>query len=313
MQIREDFFYSHDKRTKIFYYECKPDTSETKAIVQIVHGMAEHIDRYLNFAEFLTDNGYVVFMHDFISHGKSSESVENLGIFEDKHSDEIILEDILKMNVTAKKLYPDLKLILFGHSMGSFAVRDFAAKYKDRLDKLVVCGTGGSNPLLGVGIVLSKLIRVFKGGNYKSSFLDNLTFGKYDDGYDGKRTKFDWLSKDDKVVDKYIDDPYCGFLFDVNGMLALYELNKVANKANTFSDTENGLEILIISGSDDPVGEFTKGTKFVYDAYKSSGCYKVDMKIYENDRHELLNELDKEVVYKDVLNFIEKGRDVKVK
>jgi len=304
MKTVNDFFYSYNKKDKIHYIECIPENICCKAIVQIVHGMAEHADRYLDFADFLCSQGYIVFIHEHVGHGKTAMMVEKLGVFSDSHQNETMLEDTLKMNITAKKKYPHLKVFLLGHSMGSFIVRNFAAKYGNHLDGLIISGTGGRNKMLGVGILVAKVIKLFNGGNYKSKMIDNLSFGNFNWKYEDVKTKFDWLSRDREIVNKYIEDDFCGYLFDLNGMLSLFNLNRVANSDNTYMKTDNELKILIISGAMDPVGNFGKGVKEVHDNYKKFGSTNSVIKLYNSSRHELLNEYNKESVYEDIVNFM---------
>lgn len=305
MKVNNDYFYSYNKKDKVHYIMCEPENQDVRAIFQIVHGMAEHAARYLDFAEYLCSNGFVVYIHEHVGHGKTAGLVDNLGIFIDPHQDETMLEDTLKMNITAKRKYPYLNTYLFGHSMGSFIVRRFAAKYPEHIDGLIICGTGGKNKILGLGQNMAKLCRLFNGGNHKSKFLDKMAFGNFNGKYENVNTKFDWLSRNKEEVQKYIDDDYCGYLFDVNGMISLMNLNKKANLDATYIHTSKDLRILIISGSMDPVGNYGQGVKEVYDRYKTFGCENVYMKLYNSARHELLNEYDKKQVYEDIKNFLD--------
>lgn len=304
MKVINDFFYSYNKKDKIHYIECIPEEGCYKAVFQIVHGMAEYADRYLDFAEFLCSKGYIVYIHEHIAHGRTALLDEKLGIFSDAHQDVVMIEDTLKMNITAKKKYPYLKVILFGHSMGSFVARNFASKYGDKIDGLIISGTGGRNKMLGVGLFISKIVKLFNGGNHKSKMIDTMAFGNFNWKYEEVKTKFDWLSRDSNVVNNYIEDKYCGYLFDLNGMISLFKLNKAANSDKSFMICDKKLKILIISGSMDPVGNFGKGVTEVYENYKKFGSENIKMKLYNSARHELLNEYNNKMVYEDIINFI---------
>jgi alpha-beta hydrolase superfamily lysophospholipase len=212
-----------------------PDNDDVKAVLVIHHGMAEHRERYLGFIEFLTSNGIAVFMHDMANHGKSNQNFDESGYFGDKDGYKNLVKDLKTTFDMAKAEYPDKNIIVMGHSMGSFIVRCFTAWYADAgFNGAIYMGTGGANPIAGVGDALSALVAKIKGTKYKSKTLDKLTFGAYGDKFE-KRTSFDWLTRDTDIVDKYIDDKYCGFLFSAQGMNDLVKLNVSANSKEWYS------------------------------------------------------------------------------
>lgn len=302
MEKQQGFFISSNGSDNICYYRFIPE-GEVKGIFQIVHGMAEHSLRYESFAAYLCNAGFEVYIHDHMAHGSSVKEVEQLGLFLDGNQAEFMVEDVRKLAKIAKGDNPDKKHILFGHSMGSFIVRIFASKYSAAIDGLIICGTGAQNSKAVAAKSIIKLMRVFRGKNHKSDFIDKLSFGKHNEHYDEVRTKFDWLSRDPLIVNEYIDSDYCGFLFSLDGMLTLLDTNIISNKPEAFDSLRKDLPLLIISGDMDPVGEYGEGVRKVYDSYVCAGVNKVSLKLYPGARHEILNETNKDEVYKDILDF----------
>lgn len=296
-------FQSVSDLAKISYAKYVPVSGEVKAVLQIAHGMAEHKERYEKFADYLCSQNVAVYINDHLGHGESVASKDEKGYF-GKMSYQAMVEDARKLTEIAKDEYPAIPYFVFGHSMGSFVMRIYLAKYGDLIDGAIICGTGGSNPALGIGMALTKLIAKCKGDHHRSKFIDNLAFGAYNKKFEG-RTNFDWLTKDNDIVDEYIADEECGYLFTVNGFLGLFGALKYANSKECFETTPN-IPILMISGENDPVGGYGKGVKEVYENLCSSGHKHVTMCLYENARHEVLNESDIfDKVTKDISEFIE--------
>ena len=303
MNKQKLFFDSTNGADKICYFKYSPDTAP-KAIFQIVHGMAEYAERYEGLAEILCKNGFVVYIHEHVGHGSSAKDVDHLGIFLDEKQVITLVEDAHKMSEIAKNENPGLKLNLFGHSMGSFVVRLTVAKYGADYNSLIVCGTGAANPAVGVGLKILKIIRAFKGKDYKSKFIDKMSFGSYNDHWKPARTPFDWLSVNKTNVDNYIASPYCGFLFSVDGYKMLMEVNRDSNKPETFASTPKDLPIFLIAGSDDPVGNYGAGILKVEEGFKNAGVKDVSMKLYQGFRHEILLDDCAPEVRADIVEFL---------
>ena len=196
------------------------------------------------------------------------------------------------------------KLVIMGHSMGSFIVRCYTAWYPNAgFDGAIYMGTGGSNPIAGVGDFASSLIAKVTGYKKKVALLDKMTFGSYNDKFE-KRTAFDWLTRDNAVVDKYINDEYCGFLFSAQGMNDLVKLNINANLDDWYARVPKNLPILVISGADDPVCDYSKGVVEIENKLKATAHTNVTAKLYNGARHEILNETNKNEVYADILLWI---------
>lgn len=282
-----------------------PDESvQVKGIIQIAHGMAEHHERYEDFIAYLNKNGYIVFTSDHLGHGRSVSSDDELGFFGKKAGYIHLVDDMKQLSDIAKKECPDLPLILFGHSMGSMLARLYTEKYGSELTAAVYCGTAGTNPAAKPGIAIVKAIKTMKGDHYRSKFVDNLAFGSYNKKIKPNRTPFDWLTKDESIVDTYIKDPYCGFLFTTCGYIDLMTLIVVINRPDWYTAVPQNLPIYLIAGKDDPVGNYGKGVSEVYHNLVDSKHTDVSLKLIENDRHEILNEYDRNDVYKNILDWL---------
>ncbi|MBR5752897.1 MAG: lysophospholipase [Clostridia bacterium] len=280
----------------------KPD-GPVKAVLQLVHGMAEYIDRYDGMARWFAERGIAVYGNDHLGHGLSVNDKYPLGYFGTKNEKGFVFrDDVKKLTDIAKEQNPGLPVILFGHSMGSFIARTYIAEYGAGLKAAVICGTAGPNPAIGAAKAATALFTKTspkKGGKV----MNSLAFGTYNKKTD-KRTAFDWLSIDETNIDKYIADPLCGFLFSNQGFRDLITLNDYMVKPEVFDGAPADLPIFLIAGDEDPVGAYGTGVQQTYDAYKE-GHSDVTMKLYEGKRHEIHNEVDGDVVYQDVLDFIE--------
>lgn len=302
--VRSVTFESSSKLCEIAAFAYVPDNTELKGVIQIAHGMAEHHERYEDFIEFLNDNGYAVYINDHLGHGKSVKNDNELGYFGKKDGYIYLVEDMKKLTDIIHTDFPDLPVILFGHSMGSMLARLYTERYGKELSAAIYCGTCGTNPAAAAGITIVKAIAAIKGDHYRSKFIDKLAFGAYNKKCDPQRTSFDWLSTDNSIVDKYINDPYCGFLFTTNGYRDLMNLIVVINRADWYTSVPAELPVYLIAGEDDPVGAYGKGVKEVYQALVDTKHNDVSIKLFSGDRHEILNEKDKEDVYKNIISWL---------
>ncbi len=282
-------------------YTKKWEVEDPKAIVVIIHGMAEHILRYDHFAKYLNSNKYLVFGYDQIGHGRTVNSIDELGYLGEDGWNNMVLD--VKKYVEQMKEY-HLPIILLGHSMGSFIVREFASRYSELIDGLILSGTGTgqgfkANALIGLEKLSIKLHGDKKPANFVNNFTKNMFLKKI------KNPKYDcdWISSDDKVVEEYHNDELCGTIFPNS---FYYEMLKAVERVNNIKniDSVRDIPILIFSGEDDPVGDYSKGVLEVYSKFKRNHK-NVTLKLYKG-RHEMLNEVNKEDVYKDILEWIEK-------
>lgn len=280
------------------------DITTVTAVLQIAHGMAEHLERYDKFAEALCERGIAVYINDHLGHGKSVSSDSELGYFGEKDGYLNFVEDGKKLMEIAKSEFPGKPYIFFGHSMGSFVARLFSYKYADELSAAVFCGTAGPNPAAGIAIGLASAIAKMKGSHHRSKLIDKLAFGTYNSKFE-KRTAFDWLTRDNDEVDKYIADEYCGFLFTAYGYRDLFSLLNTVSKKEWSQNFSKALPVFLISGDMDPVGEYAKGINKVCESLKAAGKTNVSCKLYKDARHEILNEKACfDIVVEDVVSFV---------
>ena len=307
---RINFNFTNKDNTIINAYKWIPD-NDIKGAVQISHGMNEHIIRYDYFAKELVKHGYMVYGHDHRGHGKSADSIEALGYISDSDGFMDMIEDMKLMTDIIKKENPDLDIILFGHSMGSFLSQRYIQLYGNYIKGTILSGTNGKQPIsiLNLGIILSKLAMKAKGRKAKIKFFDDITFAGYNKRYKPHRTKFDWLSRDEDIASNYIEDPYCGNLFPVSFFHDFYLGLKSIHYEENFEIIPKNLPIYIIAGSDDPVGEYGKGILNLYSSYKNLGIEDISYKLYDSGRHEMLNEINKSEVIKDIILWIDKTID----
>lgn len=304
--MKNDFYYpSSDGETQIHAIKWTPSV-EPVAVLQIVHGMVEFIDRYDEFAEYMAGNGIVVVGNDHLGHGLSVANKDRYGFFKLENGNAALLTDINTLRKNTAESYPNLPYFILGHSMGSFLTRQYLARYGEGLSGAIVMGTG-SQPtiILNVAKGLCAFIASFKGWNYRSKFIDNLAFGAYNKRFEPSRTSKEWLTKDAKIVDSYIANPQCSFLFTLNGYHNLfYSIKDCQNKKN-IDKIPKDLPIFFVAGKDDPVGNFGKGVEKACEGFLKAGMKDVIIKLYKDDRHEILNETDRETVFDDILKWIQ--------
>ncbi len=277
--------------------------TQPKGYLHVVHGMTEHIARYDAFMQAVADAGYIVFGFDNLGHGHTALDGSELGYIADRDGWLTLARDVIAFADAVKAEYGDLPYYLLGHSMGSFIVRTVATKVR-RPDKLIVMGTGGPNPAGGIGLALIRLIKAARGDKYISDFIYQMAFGSYNKRFDGD-DPYSWLTKDKAIREAYGQDPFCTFRFTVSAMGDLLHLNQYTNSAAWFKAVDPTLPMLLVSGQEDPVGNYAKGVKAVYGKLKKREA-NVKLYLYPNCRHEILNDSCKGQVTKDILAFLEK-------
>lgn len=293
---------SKDNQTNIHAIEWKP-SCQVKAVVQIIHGMVEFMDRYDRFANFLTDHGYYVIGHDQLGHGQSVKDENAYGYFA-KNGNECLIEDIHTLQAMTQVRFPDVPYFILGHSMGSFLCQEYIEKYGENLSGAILMGTGYYSPAtLKSAKALCLSIAQTKGWEYRSQVLGRVVLGSANKKFEPARTKNDWLSKDEGIVDAYNAHPWNNFDFTVNGYYTLFEAIEYAHRHS--DDIPKELPILLMSGKDDPIGNFGLGVKRVYDLLKKENIQNVQFKLYDKDRHELLNETNYVQIQNDILHWFE--------
>lgn len=306
--IKEEFYFdSRDGKSKLHAVRYMPDSdTDIRCVVQIVHGMAEYIERYEEFAEFLTERGCVVTGEDHMGHGKSVGKSGKYGYFCEQDPATVLVRDVHRLKKTTQALYPEVPYIIMGHSMGSFITRNYMFRYGTGISAAVIMGTGMQSPaLLKVSKAAAGVQKLFCGPKHVSGLIDKLAFGSYNKRIRNLATSFDWLSRDAERVDKYISDPLCGFVFTVNGFSTLFELISRLNKQENLERIPSALPVLMVSGDADPVGDYGKGVQKAYESLQNAGLENITLKLYEGGRHELLNETNRDEVMQDVFRWIE--------
>lgn len=302
--MRSDYFYQSVSGGKIHACRWEPDEAP-KAVVQLVHGIAEYVERYDTFARFLNSLGYLVVAEDHMGHGGSICNETPKGCFKGGWMSAIA--DSYRLLEDTHKAFPDIPYVLFGHSMGSFMARSILAKYPDSgISAAVICGTAWmATPVVAMGAMLCKASCLLRGETKTNKMLSDIAFGKNNDRVEHPRTKSDWLSRDDAIVDAYEADPLCGFLPSAGLLRDMMNGILYIQKNDTLNAMKKDLPILFIAGGDDPVGDYGDGVRKAAEEFKKHGMKDVSVKIYPLCRHEILNELNKEAVFADIVKWME--------
>lgn len=304
--FRDFYFSSSTGNDQIHARICKPD-GEPKAIVQIAHGIAEYIERYDDFMSFLAENGFIAVGNDHLGHGKSFVNEGDMGYLADKDGWWHIVDDVEILRVLMNHKYPKLPQVIFGHSMGSFVARSHLIRYPGAFDAAIISGTGNQGKaLVKGGLTMGNLVKAFNGAHHYSNFLNNLAFGTYNKIYENPRTDYDWLTRNEAIVDKYIADPLCGFVPSCGLFLdMMVGVDFITEKSN-LKDMKKDVPVFFVSGTMDPVGERGKGVMKAYNNFKKAGMKDVEIRLYVDGRHEMLNEINNEEVYTDILKWLKR-------
>ncbi|MGM9746566.1 MAG: alpha/beta fold hydrolase [Paludibacteraceae bacterium] len=290
---------------KISVLTSEPAADVTpKAIVQIVHGMCEHKERYLPFMQYLNTRGYICIVHDHRGHGKSIRSADDLGYFYDGGYTAMI-DDAHAVTAWAKQHFPRLPLYLFGHSMGSMVVRAYTKRYDSELSGLIVCGSPSYNAGSIAGRGVAKLLSLLRGNHHRSAFIQKLAFGNYNQKFGQVQSPNAWICSDPEIVAWYDANPLCNFTFTVNGFDNLFALMRDAYSLKQWAMAQPQLPVLFVSGADDPClispAKFDQAVSLM----RQVGYEHVTSKLYAGMRHEILNEQGKEQVWRDIADTID--------
>ena len=277
-----------------------------RAVVQIVHGVAEYVGRYKAFARYLAEHGFAVCGEDHLGHGNTAKQDSKFGYFGAHDGWTLVTADVRQLRTLMGERFPGIPYFLLGHSMGSFLTRTYLCRYPGTVSGAILSGTGQEAPaLVAGGKALASLICRFRGADAVSQLVNNLSLGAYNKQFAPNRTSADWISRDQAVVDAYVCDPLCSFTPTV-GMYRdmLGGLQYIASP-RALSQMDPDTPIYLFSGACDPVGGNTKGVNKVYGYFKDRGTRDLTLKFYPGGRHEMLQELNKEQVYADVLAWLE--------
>lgn len=295
-----------DDGHRMYTYIFKPD-SKPKAIVQIVHGLGEHAGRYKEIAEKLNKEGFLVCADDHRGFGRSTVSKDQIGHISDKNGAELMIEDLKHLMVNTKADYPNIPYFMLGHSMGSFLTRAFLIKYHKDLDGAVIMGTKGKpKGIENLGKAVANIQKSLFGGRKRSNLLDKLSVGGYGKKFFPKdKSSLAWLTSDKEEIKKIYEDEYFADKpASIETYIQLFELiDRISNKEN-YSSMNKDFPILLISGGKDPVGDMGKGPEWVYKMYQSLGFNDINISLYKDGRHEILNDVQREEVSKEIINWL---------
>ncbi len=320
-------FRSKDNCTNLYAVKYVPEDTAPQGVLQLTHGMVEYIGRYDNFANFMMNQGFVVVGHDHLGHGRSVVPVlpdtlvgaldshgapikpihRDLGYFCKHDPSDTLVEDIHTLRRITQEEYPDLPYFMLGHSMGSYLLRKYIALHGEGLSGAILSGTGHVDPkTTALALKMIDLEEKIYGPRHRSKLIQKLTFGKPYKNFDmdGSNPKRSWLTKDEDIVRKYYRDPFCTFMFTLNGYRGLMETVLFDCKWNNIDLVPKNLPIFIISGIMDPVGDLGEGVRTVDSMFRMVHIHDVTMKLYVDDRHEILNETDRDKVYADINSWI---------
>lgn len=307
MKKEENTFESSTGQCKIHVVTWYPDEDRYKkpvGIIQIAHGMIDHIERYDELAEYLTDKGYIVTGNDHLGHGESVAKKEDLGFFTKKHPSSYVVKDMYRLTTIMKSKYPTLPYFLIGHSMGSFLTRRYITLHGHVLDGVAILGTGNHPvPLLWTGKFLSTMISLFYGKRHVSPFVNKLMFGNFNKKITDPKTKNDWMTMDERKIQEYCDDPKCQFGFSINGCSMILDTLLYLSKVRNMKKIPKTLPIFLAAGKEDPVGNYGKSVTKLAKRYQRYGL-NCQCMIYDGFRHELHNELNRDLVFDDLYQWL---------
>ncbi|QTN00276.1 alpha/beta fold hydrolase [Sediminibacillus dalangtanensis] len=290
---------------EVFVRNWYEPNQSPRAIIQLAHGMAEHTARYQRFAEFLVEQNFAVYGNDHRGHGYTGKKQGTLGFLDENNGFDKTVDDLWSVTKTIKREHPEKPVFLLGHSMGSFLSRRYIQLHGDVLNGVILSGTGshpGFMNNIGKGLAIAERNR--KGVKVPSKLLNRLVFASYNRHIDNQVTEFDWLSRDQEQIRSYMEDPYAGFVPTAAFFFDLFTGFDLIDDPEGIDSIAKQLPMLFFSGSMDPVGAQTKGVFRAADTYYRHGITDITIRIYENGRHEMLNELNKEEVFADIVDWI---------
>ncbi len=307
IRTEEFYFDSRDQIHKIHAMKWIPETEDYAGILQISHGIAEHIERYDEFARFMAERGFLVVGNDHLGHGKSIASREDKGYFTKNDAVTVVVRDIHRLKKITQEEHPGIPYFILGHSMGSFMLRNYLCRYGTGIDGAIITGTGSRSTLeIRCGKPFVYLISMFRGWRYLSPMMDHIVNGHNNDKIDVRRTEFDWLSRDEAEVDKYIADDMCGFPITTNAVLTIGNAVDNLHKKDYLDKMPRDLPIAFFSGDMDPVGHWGQDIPLIVKQFQEMGMQDLFVKMYPRARHEIINETNRNEVYRDIYGWLER-------
>lgn len=305
MKKQEFYVNSTDEIHKLHCISWESESVEQVAVLQLVHGMAEHIERYDEFANYLANLGVVVVGHDHLGHGKSVNNEKELGFFHNEKGGKYIIQDIHKVRKNIQKKYTNLPHYILGHSMGSFCVRNYLCVYGEGIEGAIIMGTGFIPvPLVTSARTFLRSLERVNGGTYRSNKVEKEIFRDFNRGIENKITHKDWLTRDEEIVTKFIDDPLCDFMFTLRAYDDFLSILGYVGKSKYMKTIPKDIRVLVTSGDKDPVGNWGKAPGKIAEQFIEYKFQDVTLKMYTDARHEILNELNRLEVYKDISGWL---------
>lgn len=305
IKCTQNMFKSANGTAGITYYILQPEDVELRGIVQLSHGMCEYFARYTAFAKYLCSLGLIVCGNDHLGHGCSASKNTELGFFAPQNGWRYLVDDMEKLTDIMQKRYPNLPYFILGHSMGSLISRIYITEYGAKIQGCILCGTVGPHPFAKTAMRMANSIAHSHGITYRSAFLSQFTFKKFNRRIPDSQSPFDWISRDRQVVRLYQSDAKCNFIFTATGFRDLFALMLYANHAKSFRSTPKNLPILMLAGDMDPVGNYGEGVRQVANLYRAAGILDLDVIFYKGGRHEILNETNHGEVFADISRWLE--------
>ena len=297
-------FLSADGKTNVAAYFWYASDTKPRAILQLSHGMCEYVERYDEWARRFAEAGFVFCGNDHLGHGNTAKGAKDLGYMAKRGGADLLVEDVHGMTLLAKEKFPDLPVVLYGHSMGSFVARLYLSRYGEELAGVLVSGTAGPGQPTGLGKGLAHAVGGVRGERYRSRFLTSMAFGSYNKKFGQEKSLLSWLTRDESVREKYAADPFCTFVFTTAGYDTLFSLLGAVSDKKWAQSVPKELPVLLFSGDMDPVGNYGKGVKKVYERLVAAGC-DARLKLYEGGRHEMHNEINRDEVFADLIAYLE--------
>jgi len=309
----DTFTLQADDAARLFVYRWLPDEGmPLEGVVLIVHGMAEHAGRYARLAEALTAAGWATYGGDLRGHGRTAAGAEDLGLFALSGGFRRVVRDLEQTVAHVRQEHPGLPVVLLGHSMGSYVVQGYlmagggAGAGGGDVQGAALSGTSGKpSPLAGAARLIARLERRRLGPRGRSAVLDRLSFGAFNEAFRPNRTKFDWLTRDAAEVDRYLADPFCGFVVTTSLWIDVLDAMVDIARPEQQARLPKGLPVYVFTGSEDPVGERSKSVAQLVTALRAAGLGRVRQRIYSGGRHEMLNETNRDEVTRDLLAWLD--------
>lgn len=302
----ENFFSSSDGQHQIAYSLWLPEHETPRAVIQIVHGIAEYVGRYDHLARFLTDHGYAVCGEDHLGHGRTAKQDSKFGYFSRHDGWTLAAADVRRLRQLMGEQFPGIPYFLLGHSMGSFLTRTYLCRYPGEVDGALLSGTGQESALLvGAGKLLANLIGLVRGYDHVSPLVHSLSLGAYNKQFAPNRTTADWISRDEAAVDAYMADPLCQFIPTVGLYRDMLGGLQYISSRRALAQMDPDTPVYLYSGDRDPVGSNGAGVKKVWGYFRDRGTKDLSIKLYAQGRHEMHNETNKAEVYADILAWLE--------